>query len=91
MILGEQEIKDYLSRVDVSKAITINDLENKDFAGKKLESEEVTALQKFRKARIKKLKTQRRKEFDFHFTYEYYRALSNLVDYRDILAEKIPF
>lgn len=82
-------IQTYLSNIDSSRVVSISDLEIKEFEGEQLESEEKKALQKFYKARIKKLKKKQDQEDSFHERFEYYRAISNLVDYRDILSEKI--
>lgn len=84
------KIQDYIKEVDPRKIISISDLEIKDFQGLPLESEEKQALKKFHEARIKKLNKKKDTESLFHQEFEYYRAVSNLVDYRDILSEKIP-
>ena len=86
---NQEKIQTYLSQVDSAKVISISDLELKEFDGEVLGSEEKEALQKFYKARIKRLKKKQDQEDHFHSRFEYYRAISNLVDYRDILADKI--
>lgn len=84
-----KRIQNYLSQVDSSQVISISDLEIKEFDGEQLRSEEKEALEKFYKARIKKLKKKQDQEDIFHERFEYFRAISNLVDYRDLLADKI--
>jgi len=85
----KERIETYLSEVDSSKVVSISDLESKEFDGSPLDSDEKLALEKFYKARIKKLKKKQDQEDSFHQRFEYYRAISNLVDYRDILKDKI--
>jgi len=85
-----KEIQAYLAKVDPQKIVSISDLEIKEFDGQPLASEEKAALVKFHTARIKKLQKKGNKESAFHGYFEYYRTLSNVVDYRDILKEKVP-
>lgn len=89
MVEHRKRIQNYLSRVDSSKVVSISDLEIKEFDGVQLNLEEKEALNKFYKARIKKLKKKQDEEEIFHERFEYFRAISNLVDYRDILADRI--
>lgn len=89
-VKNAKKIQEYIAKVDSKKITTISDLEIKEFDGKSLASEEKAAIKKFHRARIKKLQMQSAKETSFHNYFEYYRTLSNLVDYRDILKEKVP-
>lgn len=86
----EKTIRDYLKQVDPLEVVSIIDLELKEYEGSDLAFEERLALEKFHKARIHKLKKKKHQEESFHKRFEYYRAISNVVDYRDILAEKVP-
>lgn len=84
-----KRIQKYLSNVDTSSVVSISDLELKEFDGEQLKAEEKEALEKFYKARIEKLKKKQDQEEIFHERFEYFRAVSNLVDYRDLLNDKI--
>lgn len=84
------QIQTYIAGVDPNKVVSIIDLEIKEYEGLHLQEEEKEALNKFYKARIKRLKKKADQEASFHERFEYYRAISNLVDYRDILSEKVP-
>ncbi len=86
-----KRIQTYLSQIDGSKVVSISDLEIKEFDGATLRAEEKKALEKFYKTRFKKLKKKQDEEDSFHDRFEYYRAISNLVDYRDILEDKFEF
>ncbi len=68
---------------------SISDIEEKEFEGQPLDKEELEALRIFRALRLKKLrkKVDKNKEDQFHSKYEYFRALSNLVDYKDFLKQ----
>ena len=70
--------------------MSISDLEIKEFSGQSLAMEEKAAIEKFHLARIKTLQKENAKEASFHDHYEYYRTISNVVDYHDILEEKVP-
>ena len=85
-----EKIQAYIAQVDPKKIISISDLEIKDFSGTPLDSEEKAAINKFHKARIKMLQSQQSEEISYHSYFEYYRTLGNLVDYRDILEDKLP-
>lgn len=83
----EKKIIDYCSRVNVSQVVSLNDIEEKEFCGQALSSDEERALAIFRKIRLKRLLKKASKEDKFHENYEYLRAVKNLVDYRDFLKE----
>jgi hypothetical protein len=83
------KIIQYTQKVDPKSVVTISDIQEKEFDGLELTSEELQALQKFRKHRVKKLEKKQHQEEAFHDRYEYFRALSNLVDYRDYLNQKV--
>lgn len=85
-----KKIKQYIEEVDPQKVISISDLELKEYDGLALENEEKEALEKFYRVRIEKLEKRQQKEESFHRKFEYFRAISNLVDYRDILSDKLP-
>lgn len=85
-----KKIREYIVTVDPTKITSIIDLEIKEFDGGVLVSEEKAAIRKFREARMKKLQSEHTEEASYHAYFEYYRALGNLVDYRDILNEKVP-
>ena len=80
----------YIVKIDPKKITSISDLQIKEFDGDQLEPKEKVAIEKFREARIKKLQSNQSEEASYHAYFEYYRALGNLVDYRDILKEKLP-
>ena len=81
-------LKKYLQENDLDSLVSISDIEIKEFNGNQLIKEEKEALAKFRSARIKKLSKEKNKENTFNEDYEYYRTISNLIDYRDILNGK---
>ncbi|MAY84926.1 MAG: hypothetical protein CMP59_12415 [Flavobacteriales bacterium] len=87
---NSKKILDYIAKIDPKKITSISDLEIREFGGETLGSEERAALEKYHSARNKILRKQKQKESTFHSYFEYYRALSNLVDYKDILNEKFP-
>lgn len=73
---------------DLSKTKTLSDIEQMEFKGQQLSKEEAEALYLFRKLRLKKLQNKTDKEEQFHHRFEYFRAVYNLVDYRDFLKSK---
>ena len=85
-----RQIQKYIEQVDPKKITSISDLEIREFAGEPLALEEKAAMKKFHEARINRLKKTHEKESSFHTSFEYFRTLSNLVDYRDILKDKVP-
>lgn len=74
---------------NLSEIESISDLEEKEFQGQKLEQKQMEALRIFRALRLKKLQKKAGKttEEQFHCKYEYFRAISNLVDYKDFLKK----
>jgi hypothetical protein len=89
-VKNASKIKEYIEKIDPKRITSISDLEIKEFDGGLLASEEKEAIKKFRRARMKKLQSKQAEEATYHAYFEYYRALGNLVDYRDILKEKLP-
>lgn len=75
----------YLEGKDPKSLTSISDIEIKEFEGEALSEDESKALYKFRKARLDKLNNDNSRTQDFNERYEYLRAVSNLIDYRDIL------
>ena len=83
-------ILDFNTNTDLNSIETLSDLEQKEFQGKSLNKEEAEALRLFRKIRLKKLKNKTDKEEQFHCRFEYFRAVFNLVDYREFLKNNHP-
>lgn len=71
--------------VDLNSIQSLNDLELKEFDGETLSREELKALRTFRQLRLSKLKKQQGEESKFHSQFEYFRLLSNFIDYREFL------
>lgn len=67
--------------------MTIRDLEEKELEGQPLSEKEIEALRLFRELRLKKLIKAQETEEKFHSKFEYFRELSNVLDYNDFLAE----
>jgi hypothetical protein len=78
-------LQKYLQEKDLDSLVSISDIEIKEYNGSPLAEEEKKALAKFRTVRVKKLAKEKSKENKFNEKYEYYRTISNLIDYRDIL------
>ncbi len=78
-------LQKYIQENDLDSLVSISDIEIKEFNGSPLMEEEKKALAKFREARVKKLTKEKNKENKFNEKFEYYRTISNLIDYRDIL------
>lgn len=66
---------------------TLQELEDKELDGIHLSSLEEEALQLFRKVKLEKLTKIIEKEEEFHLKYEYFRELSNFLDYQEFLAK----
>lgn len=71
--------------VDLNSIESLNDLELKEFEGEVLSKDEMKALHLFRQLRLSKLKKQRGLESEFHTQFEYFRKLSNFIDYKVFL------
>lgn len=67
--------------------VTLRELEDKDLDGVELTEKEAEALRLFREIRLKKLQKDYEKEEDFHSKYEYFRELSNFLDYQEFLSK----
>jgi len=83
--------KNLNSNVDFNQLETISDLEEKEFDGISLNMLELKALRLFRELRLKTLSIQTKKESQFHNKYEYFRALSNTIDYKEFVNKKFDF
>lgn len=73
--------------VDLNSIRTLSDLELEEFDGEVLTRDELKALRLFRQLRLSRLKKQQGKESKFHSQFEYFRNLSNFVDYKEFLEK----
>lgn len=85
----EDKIKAYSSKADLNKIVSINDLEEKEFQGLPLSEDENDAIRRFKDFRLQKLKKKLDSEEKFHERFEYFQAISCLMDYRDFLKGKL--
>ena len=67
----------------MQNTITLSDLEIKEFDGIQLSDQEHVALQKFRELRLRKLMKKVGNEPKFHCNFEFFRTISNTLDYRE--------
>ncbi|MEQ8907749.1 MAG: hypothetical protein RIC95_01030 [Vicingaceae bacterium] len=88
MLEKEKKIRAISESFDPASVTTIADLQDKEFSGESLTEEQEKALRSFRKLRVKKLAKKQHQEEAFHARFEYLRALSNLVDYRQFIGDK---
>jgi len=84
----ENRIKAYCANTDVRNIVSLSDIEEKEFQGIPLEEDEAKAIQLFRDYRLAKLSKKVGSDEKFNERFEYFQALSNLVDYRDWLNKK---
>ncbi|MBL4710616.1 MAG: hypothetical protein JKY48_19490 [Flavobacteriales bacterium] len=71
--------------IDLSSIRTLSDLELEELDGEILSREELKALRLFRQLRLSKLKKQQGQESEFNSQFEYFRTLSNFIDYKEFL------
>lgn len=91
MLEKKRKVIEFSASFDPSRDTTIADLQDKEFNGEPLTEEEEIALSSFQKLRVKKLAKKQHKEEAFHARFEYLRAISNLVDYRQFISNKKSF
>lgn len=71
--------------IDINQIESINDLEIKELDGNTLDKIQMDALRCFRQLRLSRLRKLENEDNLFHSQYEYFRRLSNFVDYKDFL------
>lgn len=84
----EGRLKSYCAKKDVKNIISFSDLEEKEYNGVPLNEKEEEAIELFRNYRLSKLSKKKNSEKSFNERFEYFQALSNLVDYRDWINKK---
>jgi hypothetical protein len=79
-------LKNQFSKNSIGGSVSINDIREKDFAGKPLTSFEKQALRNYDHYRIRQLENLSGTEF--HEKYRLLQVMANLEDYKEFLKEK---
>ena len=74
------------AKANIGGTISINDIAEKEFSGKKLSKEEKTALVNFEKFRLAELNAIH-EDMEFHERYRHLQVMANLSDFHDFLKE----
>jgi hypothetical protein len=74
----------FFAKKDIGGEVSINDLKDKEFAGKELSAEEKKALKNYDNYRINLLNSQE-SEDNFHQTYRQLQVIANLGDWKEFL------
>ena len=87
MKLDKRILDKFFSKKDIGGDISINDLRDKEFSGKKLNNEEQLALNNFDRYRLRILNSSS-DEDSFHQNYRQLQVIANLGDWREFLKEE---
>ena len=87
MKLDKRILDKFFSKKDIGGDISINDLRDKEFSGKKLNNEEQLALNNFDRYRLRILNSSS-DEDSFHHNYRQLQVIANLGDWREFLKEE---
>ena len=87
MKLDKKLIEKFFTKKDIGGEISINDLRDKEFSGKKLSPEEHQALNNFDRYRIRILNSSS-DEDTFHSNYRQLQVIANLGDWTEFLKEE---
>jgi hypothetical protein len=74
----------FFAKKDIGGEVSINDLKDKEFAGKELSADEKKALKNYDNYRINLLNSQENED-DFHQTYRQLQVIANLGDWKEFL------
>ena len=74
----------FFTKKDIGGEISINDLKDKEFAGKELSADEKKALKNYDNYRINLLNSQENEDA-FHQTYRQLQVIANLGDWKEFL------
>jgi hypothetical protein len=79
----EKIVRKY-AKASIGGTVSINDLSDREFSGKRLSTEERQALNNFEKYRLAKLNAVH-DDMAFHELYRQLQVLANLADYKEFL------
>ncbi len=74
----------FFTKKEIGGEVSINDLKDKEFAGKELSADEKTALKNYDNYRINLLNSQENEDA-FHQTYRQLQVIANLGDWKEFL------
>jgi hypothetical protein len=77
----------FFAKKDIGGEVSINDLKDKEFAGKELNADEKKALKNYDNYRINLLNSQENEEA-FHQTYRQLQVIANLGDWKEFLKSE---
>jgi hypothetical protein len=82
-----QKILNQYAKASIGGTVSINDLAEREFSGKKLSKTESEALNNFEKYRLAKLNAIA-DDMAFHELYRQLQVMANLADYKEFLKEE---
>jgi hypothetical protein len=74
----------FFAKKEIGGEVSINDLKDKEFAGKELSADEKKALKNYDNYRINLLNSQENEDA-FHQTYRQLQVIANLGDWKEFL------
>lgn len=77
----------FFAKKEIGGEVSINDLKDKEFAGKELSTEEKKALKNYDNYRINLLNSQENEDA-FHQTYRQLQVIANLGDWKEFLKSE---
>ncbi|MFN5181560.1 MAG: hypothetical protein ACK5D5_00900 [Bacteroidota bacterium] len=87
MRLDKKLIEKFFTKKDIGGEISVNDLRDKDFSGKKLTVDERLALNNYDKYRLYILNSSS-DEDTFHHNFRQLQVIANLGDWKEFLKEE---
>ena len=87
MLFNNDISKNFFTKQEIGGAEGINDLRDKEFAGKHLSAEEKYALANYDKYRLAVLNAQHNEE-QFHLHYRQLQIIANLGDWKEFLKDE---
>ena len=87
MKLDKKLLEKFFTKKDIGGEISVNDLRDKEFSGKKLSDQERLALNNYDRYRLRILNSSSDEE-TFHHNYRQLQVIANLGDWKEFLKEE---